>query len=128
MSLGAGAPGAVGAAHLFITALAAAMLTCGVAVMTGRYINVAATAVTLCALGGAGRRGADVAAGSAQWLGMCTLVVLLFLLTLSPTIALWSARIRPPYFGSVTGRDLFRRNAASRSTRCHRSTRPPRRR
>ena len=47
----------------------------------------------------------------AQWLGMFTLVVLLFLLTLAPTIALWSARIRPPYFGSVTGRDLFRRSA-----------------
>ena len=47
----------------------------------------------------------------AQWLGMCTLVILLFLLTLAPTIALWSARIRPPYFGSVTGRDLFRRSA-----------------
>jgi type VII secretion integral membrane protein EccD len=31
-------------------------------------------------------------------------------LTLAPTIALWSARIRPPYFGSVTGRDLFRRD------------------
>jgi type VII secretion integral membrane protein EccD len=111
VSLGAGAPGAVGAAHLFITALAAAMLTCGVAVLTGRYINVAATAVTLCGLGGgiaAARMWRPV---SAQWLGMCTLVILLFLLTLSPTIALWSARIRPPYFGSVTGRDLFRRSA-----------------
>jgi type VII secretion integral membrane protein EccD len=111
VSLGAGAPGAVGAAHLFITALAAAMLTCGVAVLTGRYINVAATAVTLCGLGGviaAARMWRPV---PAQWLGMCTLVILLFLLTLSPTIALWSARIRPPYFGSVTGRDLFRRSA-----------------
>ena len=110
-SLGAGAPGAVGAAHLFITALAAAMLTCGVAVLTGRYINVAATVVTLCGLGGviaAARMWRPV---PAQWLGMCTLVILLFLLTLSPTIALWSARIRPPYFGSVTGRDLFRRSA-----------------
>ena len=111
VSLGAGAPGAVGAAHLFITALAAAMLTCGVAVLTGRYINVAATVVTLCGLGGviaAARMWRPV---PAQWLGMCTLVILLFLLTLSPTIALWSARIRPPYFGSVTGRDLFRRSA-----------------
>ncbi|MFZ0713915.1 type VII secretion integral membrane protein EccD [Mycobacterium sp.] len=111
VSLGAGAPGAVGAAHLFITALAAAMLTCGVAVLTGRYINVAATVVTLCGLGGmiaAARMWRPV---PAQWLGMCTLVILLFLLTLAPTIALWSARIRPPYFGSVTGRDLFRRSA-----------------
>jgi type VII secretion integral membrane protein EccD len=111
VSLGAGAPGAVGAAHLFITALAAAMLTCGVAMLSGRYINVAATAVTLCALGGviaAARMWRPV---PAQWLGMCTLVILLLLLTLSPTFALWSARIRPPYFGSVTGRDLFRRSA-----------------
>ena len=40
---------------------------------------------------------------------MCTLVGLLGLLTAAPTIALWAARIRPPHFGSITGRDLFRR-------------------
>jgi type VII secretion integral membrane protein EccD len=111
VSLGAGAPGKLGAAHLFIAALAAGVLICGIAVMTRRHINVAATIVTLCALGGlvaAARMWRPV---PAQWLGMCTLVVLLFLLTLAPTIALWSARIRPPYFGSVTGRDLFRRSA-----------------
>jgi type VII secretion integral membrane protein EccD len=111
VSLGAGAPGAVGAAHVFIAALAAAMLTSAVAVLTGRFVNVAATVITLCALGGviaAARMWRPV---PAQWLGMCTLVVLLFLLTMAPTIALWSARIRPPYFGSVTGRDLFRRSA-----------------
>jgi type VII secretion integral membrane protein EccD len=111
VSLGAGAPGALGAAHLFITALAAAMLTCGVAVLTGRHIYVAATVVTLCALGGLVATARMWRPVPAQWLGMSTLVVLLFLLTLAPTIALWSARIRPPYFGSVTGRDLFRRNA-----------------
>jgi type VII secretion integral membrane protein EccD len=111
VSLGAGAPGALGAAHLFIAALAAAMLTCGVAVLTGRHIYVAATVVTLCALGGLMATARMWRPVPAQWLGMCTLVVLLFLLTLAPTIALWSARIRPPYFGSVTGRDLFRRNA-----------------
>jgi type VII secretion integral membrane protein EccD len=111
VSLGAGAPGRLGAAHLFIAALAAGVLTCGIAVMTRRHVNVAATIVTLCALGevvAAARMWRPV---PAQWLGMCTLVVLLFLLTLAPTIALWSARIRPPYFGSVTGRDLFRRSA-----------------
>jgi type VII secretion integral membrane protein EccD len=111
VSLGAGAPGAVGAAHLFIAALAAAMLTSAVAVFTGRFVNVAATVVTLCALGGAIAAARMWRPVPAQWLGMCTLVVLLFLLTLAPTIALWSARIRPPYFGSVTGRDLFRRSA-----------------
>jgi type VII secretion integral membrane protein EccD len=111
VSLGAGAPGNLGAAHLFITALAAGVLTCGISVLTARHINVAATVVTLCGLGGlvaAARMWRPV---PAQWLGMCTLVFLLFLLTLAPTIALWAARIRPPYFGSVTGRDLFRRSA-----------------
>jgi type VII secretion integral membrane protein EccD len=111
VSLGAGAPGKLGAAHLFIAALAAAMLTCGVAVMTRRHLNVAATVVTLCSLGGLVATARMWRPVPAQWLGMCTLVVLLFLLTLAPTIALWSARIRPPYFGSVTGRDLFRRSA-----------------
>ena len=112
VSLGAGAPGALGAAHLFITALAAGALTCGIAVLTQRHVYAAATIVTLCALGGviaAARMWQPI---PAQWLGMCTLVILLFLLTLAPTIALWAARIRPPYFGSVTGRDLFRRSAA----------------
>jgi type VII secretion integral membrane protein EccD len=111
VSLGAGAPGKLGAAHLFIAALAAGMLTCGIAVMTRRYFNVAATIVTLCGLGGVVATARMWRPVPAQWLGMCTLVILLFLLTLAPTIALWSARIRPPYFGSVTGRDLFRRSA-----------------
>jgi ESX secretion system protein EccD len=111
VSLGAGAPGDLGSAHLFITALAVGVLSCGIAVTTRRHINVAATIVTLCAVGGlvaAARMWRPV---PAQWLGMCTLVGLLLLLTLAPTIALWAARIRPPYFGSVTGRDLFRRSA-----------------
>ncbi|MGA8543863.1 MAG: type VII secretion integral membrane protein EccD [Mycobacterium sp.] len=111
VSLGAGAPGKLGAAHLFIAVLAAGVLTCGIAVMTRRHVNVAATIVTLCALGGVVAAARMWRPVPAQWLGMCTLVVLLLLLTLAPTIALWSARIRPPYFGSVTGRDLFRRSA-----------------
>lgn len=110
-SLGMGAPGDLGAAHLFIAALAVGVLTCGIAVMTRRHIHVAATIVTLCALGGVVAAARMWRPVPAQWLGMCTLVILLFLLTLAPTIALWAARIRPPYFGSITGRDLFRRSA-----------------
>lgn len=88
-----------------------AVLTWAVTAATGRYLSLAATVVTLSALAG------TVAAlrmwwpVPAQWLGMCTLIALLFLLTSAPTIALWVARIRPPYFGSITGRDLFRRSA-----------------
>ena len=46
----------------------------------------------------------------AQLMGMGLLFVLLLLVTLAPTLALWTARIRPPHFGSITGRDLFRRS------------------
>lgn len=105
------APGRLGSAHLFIAALTVGMLTCGIAATTHRHVDVASTVVTLFALGGiiaAVRMWWPV---PAQWLGMCTLIALLLLLTLAPTIALWVARIRPPYFGSITGRDLFRRNA-----------------
>ncbi|MEI7743495.1 MAG: type VII secretion integral membrane protein EccD, partial [Chloroflexota bacterium] len=66
--------------------------------------------MTLCATGGliaAVRMWQPVAA---QRLGMCTLIGLLLLLTVGPTIALWVARIRPPHFGSITGRDVFRRS------------------
>ncbi|HEY0227677.1 MAG TPA: type VII secretion integral membrane protein EccD [Mycobacterium sp.] len=111
VSFAAGAPGPVGAAIVFIGALMGAVLTCGLATATGRHANVAATVVTVAGLGG-------VTSGfrmwwpvPAQWLGMCTLVALLLLLTMSPTISLWVARIRPPHFGSITGRDLFRRSA-----------------
>ena len=110
-SLSAAAPGKPGAPHVFIAALAAAVLICAVATATRRHVNAAAAAVTVCALGGmvaATRMWWPV---PAQWLGMGTLVTLLLLLTLAPTIALWVARIRPPYFGSITGRDLFRRSA-----------------
>ncbi|HEU0191842.1 MAG TPA: type VII secretion integral membrane protein EccD [Mycobacterium sp.] len=111
VSLGAAAPGALAAPHLFVTALAAVILTCGSTAVTGRLVDAAAAVVTLCALGGlvaAARMWQPI---PAQWLGMCTLIGLLVLLTCAPTIALWCARIRPPHFGSITGRDLFRRKA-----------------
>jgi type VII secretion integral membrane protein EccD len=109
ISAGTAAPGSLGAAHLFIAALTVIVLTCGLATVTRRHIAVAATVVTLSVLAGmvaAVRMWRPV---QAQWLGMGTLVALLLLLTLAPTLALWAARIRPPYFGSITGRDLFRR-------------------
>ena len=51
-----------------------------------------------------------------------TLVGLLLLLGMAPTITLWVARIRPPHFGSITGRDLFRRGDGSPGcrTKAHR--------
>jgi len=106
----AATPGDLGAAHVFITALTVAVLACALAAVTGRYISIAATVVTLCAIGGvlgAVRMWQPV---PGQRLGMCTLIGLFLLVTTGPTIALWVARIRPPHFGSITGRDVFRRS------------------
>jgi len=107
----AAAPGPVGSPHVFIAALAVAVLAGGQVVLTGRHVTIAATVVTFCTLVGliaAVRMWQNV---PAQRLGMCALVALLVLITIGPTVALWSARLRPPHFGSITGRDLFRRNA-----------------
>ena len=105
----AAAPGALGSAHAFIAVLAVAILTCVVVMAIGCHLAVATTVVTLCAIAGlvsAIRMWRPV---PSQWLGMGVLIGLLVLLTLAPTLALLTARIRPPHFGSVTGRDLFRR-------------------
>ncbi|WP_081968147.1 type VII secretion integral membrane protein EccD [Mycobacterium kyorinense] len=109
-SLGAAAPGPLGAAHLFIGSFALAVMSWGIAAATRRHITVAATVVTLCALGGAVAAGRMWRPIPAQRLGMCALVAVLMVLTLAPTITLWATRIRPPHFGSITGRDLFRRS------------------
>lgn len=110
IGVAAAAPGTLGGAHLFIAALATASMACGVAVVTRWNIAFAATVITLCTIGGlvaAARMWQPI---PVQWLGMCVLFGLLILLTVGPTVALWAVRIRPPHFGSVTGRDLFRRN------------------
>ncbi|OBK12332.1 type VII secretion integral membrane protein EccD [Mycobacterium asiaticum] len=110
VSLAGGAPGPLGSAHLFISALAIAVLACAVTAVTQRHLDIAATVVTLCGLGGAVAATRMWSPVPAQWLGMGTLVALLLVLTFAPTVALWVAAIRPPYFGSITGRDLFRRS------------------
>jgi ESX secretion system protein EccD len=109
-SAGAAAPGQLGAAQLFIAGLGLGVLTWALVTATRRHYTVSAAVVTLCAIVGlvaAARMWRPV---QVQWLGMCTLIALLLLLSLAPTFALWTARIRPPHFGSITGRDLFRRS------------------
>jgi type VII secretion integral membrane protein EccD len=110
VAMAAAAPGAVGGSHLFIGALAFGVLTSGLVAVTDQRLAAAASIVTLCAIGvmlAAARMWQPVAA---QRLGMCTLIGLLLLLAVAPMIALWVARIRPPHFGSITGRDLFHRD------------------
>lgn len=111
VSLGAGAPGHPGSAHIFIGTLSTLVMAWAIAALTERHATVAAAVVTLCGLVVAIAAVRMWWPVPAQWLGMCTLIALLLVLTLAPTIALWVARIRPPYFGSITGRDLFRRSA-----------------
>lgn len=103
------APGGLAAPHLFIAALAGLALTVVVAVLTGCHSTGATFVSALCAIAGivaAVRMWTPI---SEQLAGVGTLSGLLFLLTAAPTVALWVARVRPPHFGSVTGRDLFRR-------------------
>lgn len=109
VGVAAAAPGSPGAAHLFIAALATGVLGAATFSLTQRHVAFAAAAVTLAAITGAVAGVRMFAQTPAQHLGMMVLVGLLVLLTMAPTIALWSARIRPPHFGSITGRDLFRR-------------------
>lgn len=104
------APGRLGSAHGFIAALAIAVLAGGMAAVTRRYLTGATVVVTLCVLSGTVATARMWQPVPVQWLGMGTLTALLLMLTMAPTIALWVARIRPPHFGSITGRDLFRRS------------------
>jgi len=106
----AAAPGTLGAAHIFIAALAMATMICIVTVIARRYLAIAATVVILSALAGLVATARMWQPVPSQWLGMCALFTLLMLLTAGPTLALWTVRIRPPHFGSITGRDVFRRS------------------
>lgn len=110
VGLASAAPGSLGSAHLFIAALAIAVLSSGVVAITQRQVIFAATVVTLCGVAGLVAAARMFAPVPAQRLGMCLLIGMLFLLTVAPTVALRAARIRPPHFGSITGRDLFRRS------------------
>lgn len=108
--LALGLPGIIGAAHLFVASLSAAVLTSVAATVTHAGIRPATAAITLTAIAAFMSAIRMFTDASRQQLGITALVTLLFLLTVSPTIALWAARIRPPHFGSITGRDLFHRS------------------
>ena len=109
VAAGAAAPGDLGAAQVFIAILTAAVLTWSLVTLTRRHYTAASVIITLAVLGGLAAAARMWRPVQAQWLGMLALIALLLLLSLAPTFALWAARIRPPHFGSITGRDLFRR-------------------
>lgn len=109
VSASACAPGEPGAPHLFIGAVATATLVVACYRISRRWACPAAAVVTLAAVTATVAGVQMFLDAEPQRLGMGVLVGLLLLITLAPTIALWASRIRPPHFGSITGRDLFRR-------------------
>nr|WP_082108298.1 type VII secretion integral membrane protein EccD [Mycobacterium sp. UM_NZ2] len=105
------APGALGAPHLLIGVTVLALGAIGLSVLLRSQTAVATAIVTAAGVGGAVAAARMWHPVSPQVIGICMLLGLLILLRMSPTIALWVARVRPPYFGSITGRDLFARRA-----------------
>lgn len=102
-------PGPLGAPHAVIGLIIVALGAITLSVLTHSQTAVATGLVTLCAIVaavGAVRMWQPV---SARVLAIAMVLLLLLLIRMTPTIALWVARVRPPYFGSITGRDLFAR-------------------
>lgn len=105
------APGPLGAPHLLIGVTVLGMGAIGISVLLRSQTAVAATIVTASGIGGAVAMARMWQPISPQVIGICMLLGLLMAVRIAPTIALWVARVRPPYFGSITGRDLFARRA-----------------
>jgi type VII secretion integral membrane protein EccD len=105
------APGALGAPHLMIGVTVLALGAIGLSVLLRAQTAIATAIVTASGIGGAVAAARMWHPVSAQVIGICMLLGLLILVRMAPTIALWVARVRPPYFGSITGRDLFARRA-----------------
>lgn len=102
-------PGALGAPHLLVGVMVIAMGALTISVLSRSQTAVVATLVTLSVIAGAVAAARMWHPVSAQVLGIWLLCGLMLLVRLCPVISLWVARIRPPYFGSITGRDIFAR-------------------
>ncbi|BBZ25254.1 type VII secretion integral membrane protein EccD [Mycolicibacter hiberniae] len=105
------APGTLGAPHVMIGLTVLALGAIGLSVLLRSQSTVATAVVAAAGIGGAVAATRMWQPVSPQVIGICLLLGLLILLRMAPTIALWVARVRPPYFGSITGRDLFARRA-----------------
>jgi type VII secretion integral membrane protein EccD len=104
-------PGVLGAAHGLIGAVVMILgaIAIGVTARNRWQTAVVTAVVTVCGILAAVAAVRMFRPASAQVLAVCVLVGLLFLVRMAPLIALWVARVRPPHFGSITGRDLFAR-------------------
>ncbi len=108
---GCAPPGALGAAHGLIGLVVVMLGAVAISMATQkRWQTAVATAVvTVCGILAAVAAARMFRPVSVQVLAICVLVGLLVVVRMTPTIALWVARVRPPHFGSITGRDLFAR-------------------
>ncbi len=104
-------PGRLGAPHALIGLVIVILGAVTIGVMTQkRWQTAVVTAVvTVCGIVAAVAAVRMFRPASPQVLAICVLVLLLVLVRMTPLIALWVARVRPPHFGSITGRDLFAR-------------------
>lgn len=104
-------PGVLGAAHGLIGAVVVILgaIAIGVSARNRWQTAVVTAVVTVCGILAAVAAVRMFRPASAQVLAVCVLVGLLVLVRMAPLVALWVARVRPPHFGSITGRDLFAR-------------------
>lgn len=104
-------PGHLGAAHALIGLVVILLGAIAIGMMIkNRWQTAVVTAmVTVCGILAAVALVRMFRPVSVQVLAICVVVGLVVLVRLTPTIALWIARVRPPHFGSITGRDLFAR-------------------
>jgi len=104
-------PGALGAPHALIGLVLVIVGVVAIGVLApNRWQTAVVTAVvTVCGILAAAAGVRMFRPASAQVLAVCALVLLILLVRMAPLIALWVARVRPPHFGSITGRDLFAR-------------------
>lgn len=101
------APGRLGAPQLMLAGVVAVVGAAGVARWTGRHASAAAAVITVVVLGGISVAVRMWRAVPAQWLGLITLLTLLVGLFYAERVALRVCGVRPPYFGSITGGDIF---------------------
>ncbi|OBG28443.1 type VII secretion integral membrane protein EccD, partial [Mycobacterium sp. E3198] len=108
---GCAPPGKLGAPHALIGLVVVILGAIAISAATRkRWQTAAATAVvTVCGIAAAVAAARMFRPVSVQVLSICVLFGVLVLVRMAPTIALWVARVRPPHFGSITGRDLFAR-------------------
>ncbi|QUR69451.1 type VII secretion integral membrane protein EccD [Mycobacterium spongiae] len=104
-------PGRLGAPHGLIGLAVVILGAIAIGVVTQKrwQTAVVAAVVTVCGILAAVAAVRMFRPASLQVLAICVLVGLLVLVRMTALIALWVAQVRPPHFGSITGRDLFAR-------------------